>query len=280
MKIRKAELTDLPEIMRLEKEIFKVDPFSRRAYRYLIKKGWVFIIYYRKNIAGVGCILKNRLSGGYVKGRIYSVGTLEQFRGKGIASALIRYMEGAMGYVNFITLETHKHHESVIRLYQKLGYTKTEDLPDYYSDGEGIRMKKIVYEHLPNINYKTIPQNRMRYKDAGDWFDSKDGWEIRVPELMNMDYEFMIFIHEAIERYLVHKIGMSVDYVDGWIKREIIDKNDYGSGAMNKGMPHRSCHIFATQIEKQICRKLGISWRKYSKDVDGYVDDLYKREKK
>ena len=278
MKIIKAELKHLDEVMKLESEIFPVDPFSRRAWEHLIKKGWAFLVYSGNRLAGDGCILINNLKNGKSKGRIYSVGVLDEFRGKGLASALIKAMEKACGDVDYITLETHKHHKSVIRLYEKLGYEITEPcLLAYYSDGDGVRMRKNIYRHLPDINYKTIPQKEMRYRDAGDWWDSRKGWEIRVPELMRMDYEFLVFIHEAVERYMVHKMGLSVSYVDKWIEENL--KDDYKQGAMTKGSPHRACHIFATKIEMQIAKHLGISRKKYDKDVDTYVDNLYKVKK-
>jgi len=207
--IRKAELKDLNDIMYLENIIFTSDKFSRRTYILLIKRNYVYLIFYKNKLAGFGSILINKLSNNTKKGRIYSVGILSEFRNKGLASSLIRYMEKQMGYIDYITLETHKNHKSVISLYEKLGYEKTEDLPNYYSDGDGIRMKKIIYKHLPDINYKTVLSKEMRYKDVGDWFDTKNSWEIRVPKLINIDYEFMILIHELVERYLVYKKGLS-----------------------------------------------------------------------
>ena len=275
--ILKSKRENLDDIMFLENQIFPVDPFSRRTWQLFVDKGWAFCLYIKGVPVGCGSIILNTFPNGIKKGRIYSVGVLDKYRGKGIASRLIQYMENQMGDVDYITLETHKHHKSVIRLYEKLGYEITEPcLKDYYSDGDGVRMRKNVYKHLPDIVYKTIPQKEMRYRDAGDWFDTKKGWQIRVPELMNIDYEFMIFIHESIERYLVHKMGLSVTYVDKWIAENL--KDDYKQGAMTKGSPHRKYHIFATQIEKQICAHLGISWMKYCKEVDGYVDKLYERK--
>ena len=278
MKTIKAGLKNLNEVVSLEKQIFPADGFSKKAYRYLIKKGWVFIICYKGKIAGHGCIVINKFRNGKSKGRIYSVGILEKYRGRGLASTLIKHMEKACGDVEYITLETHKSHKNVIRLYEKMGYEITEQLPDYYeygdSSGDGVRMRKNLLKHLPDISYKTIPQKDMRFRDAGDWWDSKKGWEIRVPRLMNMDYEFLIFIHEAIERYLIHKQGFSVSHVDNWIKENL--KDSYKKGAMTKGAPQRSAHIFATQIEKQICAHLGVSWRKYDRELDEYVNNLFK----
>lgn len=274
MNIIKAELKHLDEVMRIENEIFPVDAFTKRSYSHLIKKGWVFLAVVNGKFSGHGCMAINRFHNGKFKGRIYSVGVLKQFRGKGIATALIKSMEKAMEGAEYISLETHLHHKDVIRLYERLGYEITDScLKDYYTDGDGVRMVKKILRHLPDVNYKTISRKEMRFRDAGDWWDSKNSWKIRVPRL-GIDYEFMIFIHEAIERYFIMKNGYSVSYIDNWIKDNLRDS--YKKGAMTKGAPQRSSHIIATRIEKMLCKSLGIKWKKYSKDVDGYVENLFK----
>jgi ribosomal protein S18 acetylase RimI-like enzyme len=274
--IVKATLDQLDEIMEAEALIFPKEPFSRRAYKYLIGKGWVYLIFAKEGLAGTGIILLNNLKNGKKKGRIYSVGVLDKFRGRGLASMLIKYMEIEMVGVEYITLETHKHHKNVIRLYEKLGYEIYEPLlKDYYTDGDGVRMKKYIYNHVPDISLKIIPQNKMRYPDLGDWFDSKNVWEIRVPELWDIDIEFSLLVHEIIERYLIMKQGYSVSYIDNWIKENL--KDDYKQGAMTKGAPQKKAHIFATKIEKMICAHLGVNWRKSQRRQDKYLKELYSK---
>ncbi len=145
-RIIRAGREHLDDIVRLEKIIFPKEPFTRGSYRYLLKSpnAAIFLCVLGGETIGQGTALANRLRNGKSKGRIYSIGVLEPFRRKGYAAMLLNAMEEYLEErtVAFITLETHRRHESSVSFYVKHGYVKTGDLPEYYIDGDGIRMRK------------------------------------------------------------------------------------------------------------------------------------------
>ena len=116
---------------------------------------------------------------------------------------------------------------------------------------------------LPTIRYKSIPHKSQRYKTFGDyWITKRGNWEIRVSE-MKADYEFMVLVHELIEFYLTQKRGISEPSITYFDTHEGKDSDDPGT---IKSAPYHKEHMFATKIEKLICKELGISWTDYDKE--------------
>ena len=117
-------------------------------------------------------------------------------------------------------------------------------------------------KHLPNIKYKTIPHKKQRYDTAGDyWITKKGNWEIRISE-MKADYEFMVLIHELVEFYLTQKKGITEPDIMYFDTHEGKYSDDPG---MMKSAPYHKEHMFATKIEKMICKQMGLDWEKYDK---------------
>ena len=140
---------DINDVMKIEDACFKKDKFSRQRYLSLLNNENAFVILVRNKdiVVGCGVCLLTRLRNNTFKGRIYSIAIIKEYRHRGIASSLLMLMEYWLRdrRVKYITLETHKSHKSVIRLYEKFGYIKTEDLPAYYDEAlDGIRMRKMV----------------------------------------------------------------------------------------------------------------------------------------
>ena len=106
-----ASNRDLQDIVELEMAIFqKTDQFARSNFRYLLSSpnAATFICYHRGAPIGYGMALKNRLRGGRIKGRIYSLGVLPEWRRKGIGELLLAKLEEWLleFRASFITLET------------------------------------------------------------------------------------------------------------------------------------------------------------------------------
>jgi hypothetical protein len=125
-------------------------------------------------------------------------------------------------------------------------------------------------KHLPEINIKTIPHSSQRYDTAGDYFERRIFWnrnevlEVRVSE-MNPDYEFMVTIHELIELYLVKQKGIKIEDIDKFDMKTVFEvdpKNQEDPGA-SKLAPYHKEHMFATKIEKLLCKELGVDWKTY-----------------
>jgi ribosomal-protein-alanine acetyltransferase len=136
IKIQKATLKDLNDISLLEMECFKEDAFSKRQFRYLIKKanGEFVVVRTKQKLIAYLIFLKRKNSHKY---RIYSIAIDPKVRGLGIATKLLMYAEkkALKSNIHQIALEVSENNESAIALYQKLGYTKIGFRPSYYSDG-------------------------------------------------------------------------------------------------------------------------------------------------
>lgn len=128
------------------------------------------------------------------------------------------------------------------------------------------------------IKIKTIPHKSQRYDTCGDWFNSKNGIEIRVSDMKNDDYEFCVGIHEAIEWYLCKKKGIAMKDVDDWDMwyeeaRELkkaacgckITKTSEAGNDIHA--PYFNEHFFATIIEKLLAKQLKLNWKKYDKTI-------------
>jgi hypothetical protein len=123
---------------------------------------------------------------------------------------------------------------------------------------------------------ETIPHDKQRYETVGDWIpnESEDGsgGTIRVSDMGNDDYAFMVGIHEMIKFYLCSKKGVTDETVTAFDTQYEADREKGLHGPDEEpgddpGAPYKSEHFFATTIERQLCDKLGIDWNEYDKTV-------------
>lgn len=140
-------LPHLNQIYQLENKIFrKSDRFSKRRFKYLLSSENVafFLGMDGETSVGYGIAMKNRLRNGQTKGRVYSIGVLSKYRGKGVGTLLFTRMEDWLvrSQVSFITLETRKGSSGAAEFFEKFGYHVTELLPKYYEGADGLRMRK------------------------------------------------------------------------------------------------------------------------------------------
>ncbi len=140
---------DINQIYELEKRIFaKNECSSRSQFRYFLSSpnAAFFMLYDNESVVGYGIALRNRLRNGQYKGRIYSIGVIPEYKNKGAGSFLLDAMEEYLinSGVSFIVLETLEGKDGAKLFFLKHGYTESKFLPDYYSYGDGVRMKKIV----------------------------------------------------------------------------------------------------------------------------------------
>lgn len=119
------------------------------------------------------------------------------------------------------------------------------------------------------INIKTIPHEKQRYETVGDYFTDKKGVEqMRISDMKNKDYEFMVALHEFIEQHLTKREGISGKVID---KFDMEYEQQRGRGFLgddseagdDPNCPYRKQHQFATIIEKLLCHEMGIDWDTY-----------------
>ena len=93
-----------------------------------------------------------------------------------------------------------------------------------------------------NITIKTIQHNRQRYDTCGDWwFDKKGNLQVRVSDMNNWKYEYLVADHEVREALLCKDRGVTQKEVDefdmGWQRHNgllepgmaLIERNDDGN---------------------------------------------------
>ena len=136
MKIRLAQQDDLNAIMRTEHLCFGDERFETGVVRAILARRDSFglVAMDRDEVVGAAmCVCSPQSS----LGRIISVAVLEEYRRRGIASALIRECEEefvSRGFTRF-ALEVASDNAAAIRAYTSSGYRIQGAIKDYYSHG-------------------------------------------------------------------------------------------------------------------------------------------------
>jgi ribosomal protein S18 acetylase RimI-like enzyme len=138
IKIRKAKVGDIPQLIEVENACFDYDQLSRRNFHWMIKKAHsiFMVLEYKSKLIGYGLVLINR---GTSLARLYSICTLSEYQGFGLASKLISCLEKKAADDEdcaYLRLEVKENNKSAIKLYEKLGYVKFTEKDDYYDDGK------------------------------------------------------------------------------------------------------------------------------------------------
>lgn len=115
-----------------------------------------------------------------------------------------------------------------------------------------------------SIEGRTVPSQEMRYSDVGDWtIDAHGTRHYRVAELSNVDYEFLVLLHEMIECHLCLKRGITQEAVDLF---DLPYAGDDPGG--DPESPYHREHLFACAIERQVAQELGVDWDEYEKRIE------------
>ena len=124
-----------------------------------------------------------------------------------------------------------------------------------------------------DIHIQTIPHKQQRYETVGDYFANSDGsTEVRISDMGNEDYAFLVALHELIEFWLTQKRGIKEEDITAFdIMFEEERKEGKHSAEDEPGddprAPYRDEHRIATIIEMLIARELEVDWFKYDEAV-------------
>lgn len=111
------------------------------------------------------------------------------------------------------------------------------------------------------LHVEVIPQDKQRYPTVGDWaFDLLGSLQMKISDMKNPDYEFMVMIHEAVEAWICRKRGITGQVVDTWDIGEGKHLEDPGA---HPDCPYHREHMLALRIERMIAEELNINWDKY-----------------
>jgi ribosomal protein S18 acetylase RimI-like enzyme len=136
-------------IVLLEDAIFpKRMRFSRRQINYLLASTRSVTVLALVAEQCVACCigLTNVLRNGEVRGRIYSLGVLKDWRGFGVGTTLLIDVERRLFRMGarVISLETLDGPRGARSFFSRRGYRRTAFLADYYRPGNAVRMVKRV----------------------------------------------------------------------------------------------------------------------------------------
>lgn len=128
---------------------------------------------------------------------------------------------------------------------------------------------------MKKITIKTIPHNKQRYPTVGDYWDTKDGLEMRVSDMKNPTHELAVILHELIEQHLCRLAGVPFKDIDDFDKayEKARDSGTAPCGCPiqdepgnDRCAPYFSQHQFATELERAFLSEA--SWTIYDKQVN------------
>ena len=156
--IRNAQLTDLDELVALEKSCFETDRLSRRSFKHWLttEHRALLVAEVAKAVAGYILIIYHP---GTRLARIYSIAVYLQHRGLGLAKQLMLAGEEAAN-VNgrlYLRLEVSVDNTPAIKLYETLGYQKFGIYRDYYQDHkDALRFQKRIRRYRDTLQHRSV----------------------------------------------------------------------------------------------------------------------------
>lgn len=145
VRVRRAEVSDLDDLVALEESSFAQDRLSRAQYRKHLDSETALVLVASANhrrFLGTAVVFFRK---GTTVARLYSLATQPAAQGKGVGSALIEASEVSARQrgCRSLRLEVRKDNGVAIRLYERLGYEKIGEYATYYADGtDALRFEK------------------------------------------------------------------------------------------------------------------------------------------
>lgn len=141
LQIREARAADIAALLELEACAFTSDRLSRRSFRRFLAEGHrIFLVVERgAQLIGAGLVLLRK---GSARARLYSLAVFPEFRGQGVARALLKELEGRAVSANCsaMLLEVAKANHQAVVLYEKQGFRHLGERTAYYQDGSDARL--------------------------------------------------------------------------------------------------------------------------------------------
>jgi hypothetical protein len=125
-----------------------------------------------------------------------------------------------------------------------------------------------------HIYIDTIPHKDQRYPTCGDYWEvtieDKPVTEVRISELPERDYEFLVAIHELVELHLCSKRGVNIEDIDRFDKAFEASRTpeSFDEPGDDLKAPYHKEHVFATWIERLVAQELGVNWDTYNNAVN------------
>lgn len=142
--IRKAEKSDINDILLIEALCFETDKFNKRQFMYLLSKSIFFVAKIKDKTVGYIILLETKRSKNL---RLYSIAVHPEAQGKQIGQHLIDYAIQLAKSMNKqgINLEVRETNQTAIKLYKRNGFSFFGIKPAYYADGAHASLMKYSF---------------------------------------------------------------------------------------------------------------------------------------
>jgi ribosomal protein S18 acetylase RimI-like enzyme len=148
VRVRRAEISDLDDLVALEQATFDSDRVSRAQFRRHLDSDSARVLVASANhrrFLGTALVFFRKSSR---VARLYSIASLPEARGKGVGTALIEAAEAAARQrrCQALRLEVRTDNHAATRLYERLGYHRFGPVVEsFYEDGaDAYRYEKIL----------------------------------------------------------------------------------------------------------------------------------------
>ena len=116
-----------------------------------------------------------------------------------------------------------------------------------------------------------VPKELIRNNDVGDYFKQNNTLVIRALKMNNLDYSYMIGLHELLEAWRSERRGISELAIDKFDS----EHSELESPGDHPEAPYKEDHRFSENIERLICFDFGINWFDYEQAIkDSYATGL------
>lgn len=142
--LRRARIDDLPALVALENGVFDYDRMSAAQYRRHLASASAALFVAEADARLLGSALLFLRRGTRV-GRLYSLATAPEARGRGVARALLAAVEdeAARRGCDRMRLEVRTGNTAAVGLYERAGYRCIGAMSGYYDDGgDALRYEK------------------------------------------------------------------------------------------------------------------------------------------
>lgn len=126
---------------------------------------------------------------------------------------------------------------------------------------------------------EVVPHHAQRMETVGDyWIDPFGVKHVRVSDMSNEAYEFLVTVHELVEEFLTRRRGLTepeITAFDEQFERERMDglHSDTEEPGFAPDCPYLREHMIATGIEMQLAGIIGLDWQTYEQTVNSLGQD-------
>jgi hypothetical protein len=121
------------------------------------------------------------------------------------------------------------------------------------------------------ITIADIPHDQQRYETVGDWqWNDKGNLLITISNMNDWKYNFLVAFHEQIEVMLCKAKGISQESVDNFdmeYEARRSPEDTTSEPGDSELAPYHNEHVFATKLEQEMAKDLGVNWEEYEKAI-------------